>query len=220
MQGWTDWHSHILPGVDDGIKTMADSLKVLDYYEQQGVAEVWFTPHIMADTPNETEFLQIRFEKFKAIYKGSIQLHLAAEHMIDRLFEQRLEEDDFLPYTDRCLLVETSYLNPPINLWDILEKIHAKGYHPILAHPERYVYMEQEDYERLVNMEVELQLNLSSVCGLYGRSAMMKSMWLLQKGYYHLCGSDIHRLDVTSSYFNKKVISKDIIKAIRETIEL
>ena len=219
LQGWTDWHSHILPGVDDGVKFMDDSLKILEYYEQVGVSNVWCTPHIMADTPNETEFLISRFEKFQRLYKGPVKLHLSAEHMIDRLFEQRLDEDDLLPYDDKCLLVETSYLNPPLNLWEIFDKIRAKGYYPVLAHPERYVYMEEEDYHRLITMEVELQLNMHSVCGFYGRKAMRKAIWLLKKGYYHLCGSDIHRFDSVAN-FDKQMITKDIIKAIEETIEL
>lgn len=220
LNGWTDWHSHILPGVDDGIRKMEDSLKVLDFYEKAGVSDVWFTPHIMVDTPNETEHLLVRFEKFQALYKGSVNLHLASENMIDRLFEQRLEDDDLLPYDDKCLLVETSYFNPPLNLWEIFDRIRAKGYFPVLAHPERYSYMDYEDYDHLIQMDVEFQLNLPSVCGMYGREAMNKAIWLLKKGYYHLCGSDTHRVDAVVANFNKKIISKDIIKAIKETIEL
>lgn len=220
LNGWTDWHSHILPSVDDGIKFMEDSLKVLDFYKEQGVYEVWFTPHIMADTPNETEFLCSKFEKFQAMYKGPVKIHLSAEHMIDRLFEQRLDEDDLLPYENNCLLVETSYLNPPINLWEILEKIHKKGYYPILAHPERYVYMEEEDYKRLMRMDIKFQLNLQSVMGAYGREAQNKACKLLKAGYYQYSGSDVHRFDAMVSNFSKEAIPSSILKAIEEVIEL
>ena len=219
LKGWTDWHSHILPSVDDGVKHMDDSLKILDFYEKEGVEEVWFTPHIMADTPNETEFLETRFEKFQALYKGPVKLHLSAEHMIDSLFEQRLDEDDLLPYDDRCLLVETSYFNPPINLWEMLKKIGTKKYYPILAHPERYEYMEEEDYERLIRMDVEFQLNLPSIVGMYGHKAQSKAIWLLKKNYYQRCGSDVHRFDVMVNYFSKKDIPMDIFKAIEEIID-
>lgn len=219
LNGCTDWHSHILPSVDDGVKYMEDSLKILDFYEKEGVSEVWFTPHIMADTPNETEFLCSKFDKFKALYKGRIKIHLSAEHMIDRLFEQRLEDDDLLPYDDKCLLVETSYLNPPLNLWDIFDQIHSKGYYPILAHPERYVYMEEDDYKRLKKMDVEFQLNLLSVVGMYGREAQGKALTMLRKGYYQRCGSDVHRFDSMVTNFNKKAIPADIFKAIEEIID-
>lgn len=218
LRGWIDWHSHILPSVDDGIKNMEDSLKVLNYYEKEGVYGVWFTPHIMADTPNETEHLRTRFEKFKAMYKGTVRLYLSAEHMIDRLFEQRLEEDDFLPYDNNCLLVETSYLNPPLDLWDILEKIKSKGYYPILAHPERYVYMEEGDYRRLKKMDIAFQLNLPSVVGMYGREAQYKAFDLLKKDYYQYCGSDVHRFDALVENFKKKAIPSDILRAIEEII--
>ena len=219
LKGWTDWHSHILPSVDDGVKLMEDSLKILDFYEKEGVSEVWFTPHIMADTPNETEFLCSKFEKFQAMYKGNVKIHLSAEHMIDRLFEQRLDEDDLLPYDDKSLLVETSYLNPPLNLWEMLEKIPTKGYYPILAHPERYVYMEEEDYKRLIRKDVEFQLNLPSVVGMYGREAQHKAIWLLKKDYYQRSGSDVHRYDALISNFNKKTIPASIFKAIEEIID-
>lgn len=218
LEGMTDWHSHILPSVDDGIKYMADSLKILDFYEKEGVSEVWFTPHIMADTPNETEFLISKFEKFQAMYKGSVKLHLGAEHMIDRLFNQRLDEDDLLPYDDKCLLVETSYLNPPLDLWETLERIRSKGYYPVLAHPERYVYMEEEDYKRLRRMDVEFQLNLPSIVGQYGREVQHKAIYLLKNDYYQRCGSDVHRFETMESYYNKPVIPEDILKALEESI--
>ena len=152
LKGWTDWHSHILPGVDDGIKNMEDSLRVLAYYEENGVEQVFLTPHIMADIPNETSYLREKFEQLKAAYNGPIKLMLGAENMIDKLFEKRLEEGDLLTLSDNSLLVETSYMNPPINLWEVVERIRKKGYNPMLAHPERYVYMEEEDYKRMRRM--------------------------------------------------------------------
>lgn len=220
LKGWTDWHSHILPGVDDGIKNMDDSLRVLAYYEENGVEQVFLTPHIMADIPNETSHLREKFEQLKAAYNGPIKLMLGAENMIDKLFEKRLEADDLLTLSDNSLLIETSYMNPPINLWDVVERILEKGYYPMLAHPERYVYMEEEDYKRMRRMDVEFQLNLPSVTGMYGREVQAKAFWLLRNDYYQCCGSDIHSLDVTSAAFERKAFPHDIMKIIEETIEL
>ena len=139
FSGYTDWHSHLLPGVDDGIKTFDDSLAILSRYESLGVKRVWLTPHIMEDIPNTTESLRQRFDELKSRYSGSIQLSLAAENMLDNIFEERLERGDLLPIGDNAdqLLVETSYYNSPVNFWDILSRIHHKGYHVLLAHPER-----------------------------------------------------------------------------------
>lgn len=82
LDGGTDWHCHILPGVDDGIRTAEEALEVLAFYEQIGIKEVWLTPHIMEDSPNGTAFLRKRFQDFQSIYNGSIKLHLAAENMM------------------------------------------------------------------------------------------------------------------------------------------
>lgn len=88
--GFTDYHSHILPGVDDGVQTMDESLEILRLYEEQGIKSVWLTPHIMEDIPNTTAHLRDRFAELQAAYTGGVQLHLAAENMLDNLFEERL----------------------------------------------------------------------------------------------------------------------------------
>ena len=152
--GLTDWHSHILPGVDDGVQTMEESLAILQQYEVLGVKAVWLTPHIMEDIPNTTMRLKERFAELQQAYPGPVALHLAAENMLDHLFEERLESNDLLPIGDagNRLLVETSYFNPPMNLYETLECIKSKGYYPVLAHPERYVYMGNRDYRRLKEM--------------------------------------------------------------------
>lgn len=218
LKGWTDWHSHILPGVDDGIKTMEDSLKVLEYYEKMGVEEVWCTPHVMADTPNEPKNLRIQFEKLQEAYSGPLHLHLGAENMIDKLFEQRLADNDLLPLANNCLLVETSYLYPPLNLWEMLDEIRSKGYWPVLAHPERYLYMIPDDYHRLMRRDVQLQLNLASLSGLYGREARNKAFWLLKKGYYQRAGSDLHRLQPIIDAFDKKILNSEMVNAVEEVV--
>ena len=196
LTGFTDHHSHILPGVDDGVKKMEVSLKVLERYEQLGIAEVWCTPHIMEDIPNTTEKLQVRFAELCEAYQGPIKLHLAAEYMMDALFEERLEQGDLLKLGDdgNQLLVETSYFTPPMDMDKILLRIKQRGLYPMLAHPERYVYMNKERYTELKDKGIRFQLNLSSLAGAYGSEAKDKALWILKKEYYNLVGSDLHSL--------------------------
>lgn len=207
FRGFTDWHSHLLPGVDDGVETLDETLDILHLYEVLGVETVWLTPHIMEDCPNTTTALRGRFAELQAAYKGSVQLHLAAEHMLDTLFEERLEQDDLLPLGEEGdrLLVETSYFNPPMGLTDILQRIKSKGYHPVLAHPERYVYMDTPLYRRLKSSGVLFQLNLLSLVGLYGKLARLQARQLLEKGYYDLAGTDLHTLDVLETAVQQKL---------------
>ncbi len=207
FKGFADWHSHILPGVDDGVQTMEESLAILCLYETLGVTTVWLTPHIMEDIPNTTAGLKERFSELQAAYTGNVKLHLAAENMLDNLFEERLERNDLLPIgkDGKHLLVETSYFNPPMGLNDILLRIKAKGYVPVLAHPERYVYMDRDDYRQLKAMNVLYQLNLPSIVGGYGAEVKKKAEWLLKNGFFDLTGSDAHHLTVWGNTITRKI---------------
>ena len=191
----TDYHSHILPGVDDGVRTMEESLSILEGLEEIGITDLWLTPHIMEDIPNTTEDLMQRFSVLQEKNPTKIRLNLAAEYMMDALFEERLQKGDLLPLgkDGNHLLVETSYFNPPMDLYGILEKVRVKGYYPVLAHPERYVYMEKKDYKHLKEMGVLLQMNVGSIGKVYGKEVYRKAKWMLRKGMYSLFGSDLHR---------------------------
>lgn len=215
LQGRTDRHCHILYGVDDGAKALEDALAVLAYDEEIGINEVWCTPHIMEDVPNTTEALKQRFAELQAAYAGPIKLHLAAEYMLDTLFEERFKAGDLLTMEDDTLLVETSTWNPPADMTGTLRKIQKAGYRPLLAHPERYRYMTEQGYERLHKMGIHFQLNLGSLVGYYGETAMRKAHELLEKGWYSEIGSDCHRLVTIKEQYNREVLTKDILSRLR-----
>lgn len=221
LSGATDFHCHILPGVDDGIRTPKEALEALAFYKEAGVREVWLTPHVMEDYPNEPEELKLRFEALQEAHEGTPKLHLAAENMMDSLFEQRFFDGNLLPLGPRAdyLLVETSYYNPPMRLYELLEEIRSQGFFPLLAHPERYVYMSRKDYVRLRDMGVRFQLNLMSVSGMYGPEAASKARRLLLEGYYGLYGSDLHRLAPFRTALSAKVLSRKEVDALERLKE-
>lgn len=208
LSGFTDFHSHILYGVDDGIKTAEESLSVLKTMEANGVKSVWCTPHIMEDVPNTTSALRSRFEELKSAWTGSVELHLASENMIDNLFVKRLADRDLLTFDGKRLLVETSTWAPPIDLWEIMDDMLVAGYTPVLAHPERYRYMKDEDYRRLLNMGVVFQLNLPSILGVYGPEPAAKARTMLQNGWYSIAGTDCHRLRALEGQVSCKILSR------------
>lgn len=220
FNGLVDCHSHLLPGVDDGVKSIEDTLSILALLEEQGVQKLWLTPHVMEDIPNTTQHLQEVFKTVQEQYKGNITLNLAAEYMLDNLFLQRLDDDDFLPLNQgkRFLLVETSYFSSPMNLHSTLKRIMKKGYFPLLAHPERYEYMSKSDYETLKEKNIFFQLNIPALIGSYGRHVQEKAEILLKKGYYDTCGNDIHSL-ASIKHTLDSTISKSVARRCIEMLE-
>ena len=218
LQGAVDNHSHILFGLDDGVRTAEEALRIMALYEGAGLDILWLTPHVMEDVPNTTEGIRARFEEFRAIYSGPVKLELAAEYMIDTLFESRLEARDLLLHGEDCVLVETSTWSPPINLWETLEAMLKAGYRPLVAHPERYRYMQKEDYRRLHDMGCLMQLNLPSLTGVYGEMAAAKARELLHKGWYCKAGSDCHRHGAIERQYRAKVLRKEDLTLLQDII--
>lgn len=204
---FVDGHSHILPGVDDGVRHESEAVEILSLYESFGVRRVWLTPHVMEDIPNTTTELRMRFEAFCRLYDGSVELRLSSENMLDGLFEERLSANDLLPYGDDGdrLLVETSYFTPPYDFYDKLDRIKHKGYYPVLAHPERYMYMDERMYCRLKDMGVLFQLNIPSLAGFYGTEVRRKAAWLLRKGFYDISGCDVHSIASLKSFISAQL---------------
>lgn len=218
FQGATDCHSHILYGVDDGIKNQEESLKTLDYYEKTGLKTLWLTPHVMEDVPNSPLELKKRFDELKSVYNGGIELRLSTEHMLDNLFDQRFKEGDILPHVGNNILVETSTWAGPIDFWEKLETIMEGGYFPLLAHPERYNYMDMHDYERLEKMGVRLQLNVPSLLGVYGQKVKAKAEYFLEHDKYICAGTDCHRLRSLEYQFNSRNLKTSTIKKLSKVL--
>lgn len=217
LSGATDWHSHVLPGVDDGFKTMEDSLALLRHFDTIGIDTLWLTPHIMEDYPNTTESLRMKYEELKKACDGKVKLRLASENMLDSLFEERLEARDLLPIGRNAdhLLVETSYFSAPMGFDRIISSIMSAGYFPLLAHPERYTYMNEKDYMRLREKGVKMQLNYVSLVGGYGETARKKAVWLLQNGCIDIIGSDVHRLASNQTLIDKSPDKKEHLELLR-----
>ncbi len=212
FDGFTDYHSHILPSVDDGVRSTEEALAILDYYEKLGVKKVMLTPHIMEDIPQDTSDLRLRFETLKSEYNGIVELSLAAEYMLDYSFFSILDRGDMLTLCDNHLLVEMSYAQPVLNIFECVERIMTKGYFVILAHPERYLYLSPDEYKQLKDIGVKFQLNFISLLGAYGSEVKKRACKLLNSSMYDIMGSDIHKL-----HYHQRVM--DSVKLSRKTIK-
>ena len=197
FQGCCDMHCHILPGVDDGCANVEDSLKALKHLEQIGFKKMRLTPHFMETYPeNEKETIKVKFEAFKETLAGKcgIELHLAAEHMIDGGFLKHYERGFLTLDDDDLVLCETSYLMPAPDMSNELFDIMQGGFQPVIAHPERYQYASKERYERWKDRNYMFQLNLLSLSGAYGGNVREKALDMLHKGMYDFVGTDLHKV--------------------------
>lgn len=217
FEGATDFHCHILPGVDDGFRNVEDSLAALTEYEKLGIRRVFLTPHVMEDIPNTPDNLRERFKELCSLYSGPVQIELASENMMDSMFTERLEKGEVIPLCGNKLLVETSFFNPPIGMDSILESIKAKGFTPVLAHPERYIYMSDNDYKSLKDRGILFQLNLFSLSGHYGDGARAKALKLLSNGCYELAGTDLHRLSSLDKFLDSS-LKKGVVSKVKDLI--
>jgi tyrosine-protein phosphatase YwqE len=201
-QNWaflgTDMHSHFLPGIDDGAKTIEDSLQLIRAMIDMGYKSIITTPHIMIDYyPNTTETIGNALQQVKDALKENnidIPIKAAAEYYIDEYFMQLIEKEPLLTIKDKEVLVEFSMLYEPPMLFDAIFRLQSMGYRPIIAHPERYLFFHQNfrKYRELQERGCRLQLNMLSIAGYYGRNIKAIADEMLAKNMYDYCGTDAH----------------------------
>lgn len=194
----TDLHSHLIPGIDDGAKSLEDSLHLISRLHQLGYRHIITTPHVMADLyPNTPEDIRSGLEIVRAAVaekKMDIEIDAAAEYFMDEHFAALVEHDQLLTLPGNRVLVEMSTLNAPPNLFNDLFRLQTKGYQPVLAHPERYVFLKEDfrQYTRLKDYGCEFQLNVLSITGYYGKPVRDIALKLLKNNMIDLLGTDLH----------------------------
>jgi len=195
----TDMHSHVLPGIDDGAQDVTMSLELIRGMKELGYSKLIATPHILWEMyPNTRDgILDVLDEMRDAIKEQQIEieLHAAAEYFLDDHVTGLLKKrEPLLTFGDNYVLTEFSMASPPIDVKEILFEMRMQDYQPIIAHPERYVYLEQdkEFYDELKDAGYLFQLNLMSLTGVYGKSVQRLANYLAEKEYYDLAGTDLH----------------------------
>jgi protein-tyrosine phosphatase len=195
-----DMHAHILPGIDDGAATMEDSLAMIEGMYDLGYQHLIATPHIYKEFyPNTTAIIQekLRLVREALTRKGlNIRLDSAAEYFLDDHFDRLLQDDDIMVLPGGYVLVEMSFVAEHPNFRQTLFEMQMKGYKPILAHPERYPYLNQNiiALENLVDGGCRLQLNLLSLTGHYGKGPQLAAERLLKHKLISMVGTDAHNI--------------------------
>lgn len=196
-----DIHSHLLPHLDDGVKSFEESIAILKAFEDMGYQKIITTPHIMKEYYDNTR--DTIAEQYEALTqkiieeKLNIEVEFAAEYYLDEFFLEKLSnKEPLLHFGENFVLVETSFYNPPVFLKDVFFQMHTLGYKPVLAHPERYIYLYNHSrmLDELMDMQIYFQINLGSLVNYYGSSARKLANSMLDKNYVHFLGSDCHNL--------------------------
>ena len=195
-----DMHSHLIPGIDDGAISIEDSISMIREFSELGYKKLITTPHIMGDFyKNTPEIILSRLEKVKDRVNSEgieIEIDAAAEYYLDEWFMKKVDEKDVLTFGNNYLLIETSYINEPSQLDEVLFQVKASGYQPILAHPERYTYMYSnfQRYKDIYATGVLFQLNLNSISGYYSKAAQDIAGKLIDNNMINFVGSDCHAM--------------------------
>lgn len=191
-----DMHSHVLPGIDDGAKTPQDSIILIRKMMELGIKKIIATPHVMIDFYRNTpETIADSLELLKAELKKEnidIPIETAAEHYFDETFEERVNDRKLMTMGDNYALFEFSFINKPPNVIPVIQKMNDMGYKPILAHPERYPYLDLEQYKNIQGWGCSMQLNTISLTGYYGKDVKRQAEMLVDNNLIDFISSDMH----------------------------
>jgi protein-tyrosine phosphatase len=215
----TDFHSHLIPGIDDGCRTIAESLELIRQFADLGYKKLITTPHIQDEFfRNTPEIILNGLEELKNAVRKSgikIQIEAAGEYLIDDGFEKKIKTGELLTFGQKHILVEMSYFMDHPNLKSILFQLQIEGYKVILAHPERYSYWDTKwsKFEELKERGILFQLNTVSVAGYYGPAVKKMAEYFINKEMYDFMGSDMHNQSYMEAY-QKSRFEKSIQKLI------
>lgn len=194
----TDFHSHLLPGIDDGVQTLEESIDVLKHLSSLGYTRVITTPHIMGDyyKNSAANILPLLEQLQNEVIRQEIPITIqaSAEYMVDDALLEKIDSGNMLPFGQNHVLIEMPFMEPSLNLTEILFALRINGYKPVLAHPERYVYfgMNPKKYHELWDTELLFQVNVNSLIGYYSPQVQKTAEYLIENKMVSMIGSDIH----------------------------
>lgn len=205
---YVDIHNHILPGIDDGAKTLEQTSRLIYGMKKLNIQKAVVTPHTFAQYWNNTP------RTIKKAYNEAVKMEMndafitgyASEYMLDMTLMERIDKENLLCIKDRYVLIELPLLSRPLNLFEMLFELKCKNYKVILAHPERYLYFHQniKKIKKLKTFGVYFQLNLMSLIGNYGKAVQKNAKYLLNNDLYDFTGTDIHHQQHIDKLLSKK----------------
>jgi len=194
-----DMHSHLITGIDDGVSSLSEAIEMVERLKDLGLKKIITTPHIMTEYyKNTPEVILKGLDLLKSSIKArniDIDIEAAAEYYLDEIFMEKVNaEEKLLTISGQYVLVETGFLNKPQMLLESLFALELKGYTPIFAHPERYLYLHNDGklLHQLVERNILFQCNLLSFTGYYGKTVKKFAEKLVDSQQVMLVGTDAH----------------------------
>ena len=197
-----DIHSHILPGIDDGARTLEESVQLVSEMAGWGFERITCTPHITKKFRNTQESIKAKFDMLSNAVsrKGlDIELRMSAEYRLNpETWPEILSQGQLMPIEDQYILMEFP-INAPTEMGDLIpmeefRKVLSLGLTPVLPHPERYFYLDHDDLLRYVDAGVKIQSNYGSLAGVYGSEVRDRTQSLIDEGIVSFLASDMHNI--------------------------
>lgn len=225
----TDIHCHIIPGIDDGSPDINTSIELIERMQSWGITRIIATPHVtQASFENTPHTMSQALDALKQELQSrgnNIEISHSAEYRIDELFLSHLNDNIIVPMPGNYLLVENSFIQEPWNLDQLLFDLKVKGYKPILAHPERYMYYydRKDRYKAIHNTGTKLQINILSLAGYHGKDEKRMAKELIDKGLVDFIGTDLHshkHADAIEDFIHSKEYRKikDHLPILNDTL--
>jgi len=195
-----DLHSHLLPGIDDGVQTIEDAVAIIKKFKLLGYSKLITTPHIISDLyPNNKEIITQKLHDVQEALKKEnidIEIEASAEYYVDMEFLKLIENDELIPFKGNYILFETAYTSKPMILEQVIFRLQDKGYIPVLAHPERYRYLHSnmDLYKDLKAQGVLFQVNIKSLQNK-SKPIYKIALKLIKLGLVDFMGSDVHKMN-------------------------
>lgn len=217
-----DIHSHLLPGIDDGVESLEEALEILRIFKALGYKKIITTPHVMVEFyPNTPEIINEQLASLReAIERAHLDMivEAAAEYYLDDHFLKLLDTPEkLMVFGEKYLLFETPFINEPAFMKDTIFKMSAMGLQPVLAHPERYVFIQENPtiLEQLAERDVLFQSNINAIEGYYSPAAKKTVRFMLNKGMVSFLGSDCH--NIKHAQMMKQTLEKSYFQKIEKT---
>jgi tyrosine-protein phosphatase YwqE len=197
-----DIHSHILPGIDDGARTLEESVQLVSEMAGWGFERITCTPHITKKFRNTKESIKEKFDMLSnaVSHKGlDIELRMSAEYRLNpETWPEILSQGQLMPIEDQYILMEFP-INDPTEMGDLIpmeefRKVLSLGLTPVLPHPERYFYLDHDDLLRYVDAGVKIQSNYGSLAGVYGSEVRDRAQSLIDEDIVSFLASDMHNM--------------------------